>query len=308
MKVSIIIRAFNEEKHIGKLLKGISEQTETSIETILVDSGSTDKTVKIASHYNVKLVTIKPEDFSFGYSLNKGCEAASGEFLIMASAHVYPVYKDWISQMLLPFENNEIALVYGKQRGNELTKYSEHKIFEKWFPEESDFDQQTPFCNNANSAIRKSLWENDRYNETVTGLEDLEWATRIMEKGYKIAYNADAEIIHVHEETPQSIMNRYYREALALKKIMPDHKFSFLDFVKLTSSNIVSDFAHAFQEKKLIKNLFTIPEFRVMQFWGTYKGHNLKANDGTLRKRFYYPNPINNKNTAKDLERTKIDY
>ncbi|NIW46224.1 MAG: glycosyltransferase, partial [Gammaproteobacteria bacterium] len=67
-----IIRAFNEEEHIGRLLTGILQQTVTDVEIILVDSGSTDATVAIASHYPVKIVHIRPQDFTFGYSLNRG--------------------------------------------------------------------------------------------------------------------------------------------------------------------------------------------------------------------------------------------
>ena len=71
-KCSIVIRCYNEAAHIGKLLYGILQQTESHIEIIVVDSGSTDGTLRIAKQYPVKIVEIKPEDFSFGRSLNAG--------------------------------------------------------------------------------------------------------------------------------------------------------------------------------------------------------------------------------------------
>ena len=124
-KVSIIIRCFNEEKHIGKLLEGIHQQiTDHDIETIVVDSGSTDNTVSIAQEYKAKIISISPDDFSFGYALNVGCEEATGDFLLFASAHVYPVYKTWVQEMAKPLLNKRVALSYGRQIGNELTKYS----------------------------------------------------------------------------------------------------------------------------------------------------------------------------------------
>ena len=48
MNCSIVIRAYNEEKHIGRLLEGIRQQTLKDVEIILVNSGSTDQTVSIA--------------------------------------------------------------------------------------------------------------------------------------------------------------------------------------------------------------------------------------------------------------------
>lgn len=292
LRCSLIIRSFNEEKHIGKLLKGISRQSIfNSIEVILVDSGSTDRTVDIARSFKAKIVNIRPEDFSFGHALNMGCSAASGDFLLFASAHVYPVYTDWIEKMLAPFVNDKVALVYGRQVGNEITKYSEHQLFRKWFPAVSNYEQRIPFCNNANAVIRRELWVDQPYDESLTGLEDLDWATKIQSKGYLIAYEAFAPIVHVHEETPSRIKNRYRREAIALRNIYPDEKFSFWTFIRLTNSNIWSDTIHAIHEKKFLSEFSSIIMFRTLQFWGTYLGYNRDSRpDETLRMRMYYPN------------------
>ena len=91
---SIVIRSYNEERHIGRLLAGIMEQTVKDVDIILVDSGSTDATVAIASQFPVTILHIDPEDFSFGRSLNLGCAAAKKDVIVLASAHVYPVYDD----------------------------------------------------------------------------------------------------------------------------------------------------------------------------------------------------------------------
>ena len=122
-KYSIVIRCYNEEEHIGKLLRGIFEQTISNVELIIVDSGSTDSTLEIASEYPVKIVSIKPSEFTFGRSLNLGCQEATGEYIVIVSAHVYPVYQDWLSNLIAPFSDPKVALTYGRQQGNETTKY-----------------------------------------------------------------------------------------------------------------------------------------------------------------------------------------
>ena len=93
-RCSIVIRAYNEEEHIGKLLQGILAQTIRDVVSRYL--GSTDRTVEIACEYPVKAIDINPEYFSFGYSLNSGIQACSNEFVVIASAHVYPVYPDWL--------------------------------------------------------------------------------------------------------------------------------------------------------------------------------------------------------------------
>ena len=287
-RCSLLIRCYNEGKHIEKLLKGILEQTESDIEILVVDSGSTDNTVAIASSYPVKIISIKPEEFSFGRALNIGCKEATGEFIVIASAHVYPLYRDWLELLLAPFNDPTVALTYGKQQGNECTQYSEHQVFAKWFPDESDLDQPHPFCNNANAAIRRSLWQPLPYNESLTGLEDLDWAKRAQQMGYKIAYVAKAAIVHVHEETPARIYNRYRREAIALKRILPQEQFRFRDFIRFFVGNTISDYFHAWHDGTLVAEFKNILVFRLMQFWGTYQGfHDLVNNQ--LKQTFYYP-------------------
>jgi len=289
MTCSLIIRAYNEEKHIRRLLEGIKQQTVKDVDIILVDSGSTDSTVSIAESFGVKIVNIPADEFTFGRSLNYGIKQSKYEIIVMASAHVYPVYPDWLETLLHPFQDDKVALTYGKQRAPDFAKFSEKQIFYQWYPDVTNLNQVTAFCNNANAAIRKSLWDLHPYDETLTGLEDLEWSKWAKESGYKIAYIAEAEIIHIHNETPRGVYNRYRREAMALRKIYPEAHFNFYDFLRLTITNIFSDLWHALLEKVLLKNFFSIFWFRFMQFHGTRMGHReTSLVTPQLRETFYY--------------------
>ena len=289
MTCSIVIRAYNEEKHIGRLLEGLRQQTLKDVEIILVDSGSTDQTVSIAEAFGARIVHIPSAEFTFGRSLNFGLRKATRELVAIASAHVYPLYPDWLETLLRPFEDEKVALTYGKQRGPVTAKYSEQQIYHQWYPDASNPSQTTAFCNNANAAIRKSLWEQNQYDETLTGLEDLAWAKWTQEHDYKIAYVAEAEIIHIHNETPRGVFNRYRREAMALRRIYPEAHFNFYDFIRLTITNIFSDLWHAVRERVLWKNISSIFWFRFMQFHGTRLGHReTSLITPQLRETFYY--------------------
>lgn len=289
MNCSLIIRAYNEQKHITRLLEGIKQQTIKDVEIILVDSGSTDKTVSIAESFGAKIVNIASSEFTFGRSLNYGIKQAQHDLIVIASAHVYPVYPDWLETLLNPFQDEKVALTYGKQRAPDFAKFSEKQIFYQWYPDLTNLNQVTAFCNNANAAIRKSLWDKHHYDETLTGLEDLEWSKWAKEQNHKIAYVAEAEIIHIHNETPRGVYNRYLREAMALRRIYPEAHFNFYDFLRLTITNIGSDLFHAMQEKVLLKNFISIFWFRFMQFHGTRMGHReTSLVTPQLRETFYY--------------------
>lgn len=298
---SIVIRAFNEEKHITRLLDGIRHQNIQDVQVILVDSGSSDRTVEIATEYGVQIVNIQPQDFTFGRSLNLGLSHAKADFVVIASAHVYPVYPDWLERLLEPFEDEKVAISYGKQRGMETTQFSEHRIFEHWFPDISTINQDHPFCNNANAAIRKKTWEQNAYNEFLPGLEDLAWARWAHEQGYRIAYVAEAEIIHVHNESWRGISNRYRREGMAFKTIYPQEQFGIFDLLSAFFSNVKNDLQIARRDKIINKVWKSVLGFRWNQFYGTYQGyHQSGPLTWQLKQTFYYPR---NSHQIKPMER-----
>lgn len=300
--VSVVVRAFNEAQHIPRLLRGIRQQSLRCVEVILVDSGSTDDTVAAAGRawdqppapaYPLRVVHIQPDEFTFGRSLNRGLAAAQAELIVIASAHVYPVYPDWLERLLAPFQESGTGLVYGKQRGASHTHFSEHQIFARWYPDASISRQSHPFCNNANAAIRRKLWEQRPYDESLSGLEDLDWARWAMEQGHAISYAAEAEVVHVHQEDPRSVYNRYRREAMAFKRIFPQEHFHFWDFLRLFASNAASDLLHAAGVAPSLRLVWSILWFRWMQFWGTYQGYRQSGPlTWQLRQTFYYPRGV----------------
>jgi glycosyltransferase involved in cell wall biosynthesis len=290
-KASIVIRCHNEAEHIGKLLSELKRQSFTDFEVVVVDSGSDDGTLEILQNEDVILEHIRKEEFSFGRSLNMGCAAANGELLVFISAHCYPEHEDWLTNLLAGFEEERVALVYGRQRGIPESHLSEQQIFRRWYPDDSVVRQDGPFANNANAAIRRSLWEQHPYDETLTGLEDVAWAQEVMRDGWWVSYRADAGVIHVHNESPSQIRNRYRREAITFQKVFPSEHFNTWDFLRLSTRNVIADARAARQTGSgPWKHLWPIIRFRVSQFAGTYQGfHQRRPPSSDLKQRFYYP-------------------
>jgi glycosyltransferase involved in cell wall biosynthesis len=291
--ISIVIRCLNEEAGIGRLLSGIAAQTVQPDQIVIVDSGSTDRTLEIARRHKTEIHAIDPAEFSFGRSLNKGIAAATGDIAVFASAHVYPVYDTWLEHLTKPFDDPAVALTYGRQVGGPTTPYSESQIMATWFPADSNAHQDHPFANNANAAIRKSEWEAVPYDEELTGLEDLDWAGKALERGAAIAYVAEAPVVHLHDERFSQTLNRYRREAIAHRRIFNDPRMGRLEAARLWLANVANDYVHAARERKLASNLASIPRFRLAQFMGTYQGFAQHGEVPTeLRRRFYYPRGI----------------
>jgi glycosyltransferase involved in cell wall biosynthesis len=291
--VSIVIRCHNEGKHIGRLLESLNRQSLTDHEIIVVDSGSTDTTLGIVTSFPTRVLHIAPKDFTFGRSLNVGCAQARGGILVFASAHVYSVADDWLERLVAPFADERVALTYGRQVGHETSRFSECQLFERQFPAISNLNQMIPFCNNANAAVRRSLWERHPYDETLTGLEDLAWGNWALSQGLRIAYVAEAAVVHIHEESWARVMRRYEREAIALKRIVPDSHMYVVEFIRYLSRQILGDLRALVRERRSIALVPEILMFRTMQYWGTFRGMNARSEvTQQILHKFYFPEEV----------------
>ena len=201
--VSIVIRTLNEDLYLSELLESIKNQKhdDFEIETVVIDSGSSDRTIEIAQTYDARITYIEKKDFTFGRSLNMGSDFADGDILVYVSGHCVPTDRLWLTSLIKPIIDGEACYTYGRQQGRDTTKFSERKIFEKYFPSSSKIPQEGFFCNNANSAIERKAWLKYKFNEDITGLEDMEIAKRMTEDGYKIGYVSEASVFHIHNET-----------------------------------------------------------------------------------------------------------
>ena len=292
MKVSVVIRTYNEERHLPKVLEQIALQRADSVskEVIVVDSGSEDRTRDIAERFGCRIVRIAKDDFTFGRSLNIGCAAATGQYLIFLSGHCVPATDTWLANLTQPLRDKICVYTYGRQMGNEESKFSERQLLKKYFPEVSSMPQEGFFCNNANAALQRDLWDAYRFNEELTGLEDMELGKRLVEKGLKLGYVAEAPVFHLHDETWRKMHRRYEREAIALQRIMPEVHVSLFDFLRYSTNAILLDAAAALQERVLLQRFPEIVVFRLLQFLGVYQGnHETRKMSRALKERYFYP-------------------
>ena len=283
IKCSIVVRALNEGRYVRELFAVLKNQKcSFAFEIILVDSGSTDDTVKIAVEGDVdKILHIKKEDFTYGRALNRGIAAAEGEVIVALSAHCIPTAEDWLVNLLKPFNNSGLAYAYGRQIGidekrpnHPSTRYSERRIFEKVFPLISSRRLNEPMMNNANSAFLKSWWERVEFCEDLPGLEDLDFARKIHQLGAVGAYVSDAVVYHLHDETNFKVFKRFFREEVAAIKILKMRRKPrlqiFFDFVR----DYASDLAHVAAYRESYSRYFiTITGYRFAQQYAIYLAH-----------------------------------
>ena len=196
--ISVVIRTQNEESWIGRCLAAVTAQNYPDFEIIIVDNESTDGTLAIVEQFNCRLVHIRNEDFTFGRSLNWGIKDAQGEYIAILSGHCIPVNERWLSSLHASLNEGTIAGVYGRQLPlPDTTPYDKRDLWTT-FGIERRVQTKDIFFHNANSIIRRSIWETTPFDEEIQGVEDRDWAQRVLAQGYHVAYEPTAAVYHYH--------------------------------------------------------------------------------------------------------------
>lgn len=292
MLASIVIRTFNEARYLPELLRSLDQQTvaPSQRETILVDSGSKDETLAIAAQFPTKVVHIPHKEFSFGRSLNLGCDAAGGRHLVFISGHCVPTSNNWLEQLVAPLEASEASVTYGRQEGGPESKFSEHRLFAKYFPAVNSPPPNDFFCNNANAAVRRDVWSAIRFDETLTGLEDMHFARRVVEGGGKVRYVPHASVWHYHHEGWRKVKIRYEREAIALQRIMPEVHVHLPDALRYFVAGVLGDWGAALQQRLLLRKGCEIVAFRFCQYYGSWRGNHIHRQlSRSAKEKYFYP-------------------
>jgi glycosyltransferase involved in cell wall biosynthesis len=291
MKVSVIIRTLNEAKYLSELLGAIAAQeTRHEVEAVVIDSGSTDDTLAIAARAKARVTHIEKERFSFGRSLNDGCAFATGEILIFVSGHCVPCTPHWLDALVAPLVSGEAGYSYGGQFGRDTTPFSEHQVFAKYFPPYEASENADYFCNNANAAITRDVWQRFKFNEEITGLEDMELAKRYVEVGGAVCYVPTAGVFHIHNEKWSQIRRRYEREALALQNIAPEINLTPFDSARYFLASIMHDAGQALMQGCLWRTFRSIVRYRSAQYLGGYLGSRPgRSISHRQKQRYFFP-------------------
>lgn len=275
--ISIIIRTKNEERWLGHCLAMIYQQDFNDFEVILIDNNSVDGTLEIAKRYPIsKLINIT--SFLPGKALNDGIRLSSGKYIVCMSAHCVPNSTKWLSTLLGNFTNNDrVAGVYGRQLPVSFTDPIDKRDLMIVFGQDKRIQVKDYFFHNANSMLRRDIWDKYPFDENVSNIEDRVWGKQVIEAGYQIVYEPDAAVFHHHGLHQGNALARARGVVSIIEKVDEDFVSHLPDSLKPENANIVAilpvaselransleeskflNLINALSESKYIKSIFVV--------------------------------------------------
>jgi rhamnosyltransferase len=214
-RASVIVRTKDSAKTVEKTFRTLRDQT-VACEIVVVDSGSTDSTLELAERWADKIVTMPPQEWSFGRALNLGAQSASAPVHFPLSSHCWLDRNDYIERSLSYYERDDVAATNGNPRsprGNPLINE---------FVQTAEDAQTDPFWGYSNHAgsWRASVWEQFPFDEQIEACEDKEWAWRVLKAGHVIVYHPGLYVSSRHRRAAgtKALFNRSRQEARALAR------------------------------------------------------------------------------------------
>ena len=142
--------------------------------------------------------TLSISDYKPGRALNMGIRHSTGEYIACLSAHCIPQSKQWLSNLIKNFDDRRIAGVYGRQLPLSFSEPSDKRDLLNVFGLDRRVQIKDSFFHNANSVLRRDVWEKIPFDESVRNIEDRIWAKAVIEAGYRLAYEPEASVYHYH--------------------------------------------------------------------------------------------------------------
>ncbi len=287
--VSVVIPTKNAGSDFELLLSMLREQRGLKdIEIIVVDSGSSDKTVETAETFGARIIEIPPEKFSHSYVRNIGAESATGNYIFFTVQDALPPSRLFLYELFSILKNNDVVAVSCAEFPREdidlfysVLLWNHYKFLEV---DKNDRILSKPETE-THINLRKSGQLSDlaclisrdifmRYKYRYDYAEDLDLGIRLIKDGHKLAFLNSVKIIHSHNRPPYYFLKRAYIDNLFLTRIFPDYPVPAIQGQRLLREILKYHSISSFVHKELshiktpisVDRLFNIVEEKLRSF------------------------------------------
>ena len=215
MRVSVIVPVKDGAVTLPACVQAIRQQQGLEFgkdyELIIVDDGSTDDTAEIARREGARVIS--QPNAGPASARNTGVRHARGEIVAFTDADCIPA-PDWLTQILAPFENEQVVGVKGVYRTRErslIPRFVQLEYESKY--ERMRHQEHIDFIDTYSAAYRRQVFlANHGFDEIFRrpSVEDQEFSFRLAGKGYWLVFQPAAAVYHRHDLTLHDYFERKF--------------------------------------------------------------------------------------------------
>jgi len=129
-KLSVLIASYNHQDYIAETLRSLEKQTFQDFEIVIVDDGSTDKTVEVAKNAQSRAQIYTQENQGVVAARNRGVSMAKGKYICFIDSDDVVLPERFEKQVAMLEGDNELGLVFADaliidSKGEKIGKFSD---------------------------------------------------------------------------------------------------------------------------------------------------------------------------------------
>ena len=174
----------------------------------------------LAEHKKLSIHHISKKEFDHGKSRNLGAKKSDADIFVYMTQDAVPANEHLIEKLIAPLADENVACSYARQLPDADSTMTEKLTREFNYPAKGSVKSKedlgelgikTYFCSNVCCAYNAKIFRELKgfINHTIFN-EDMIYAAKVIGKGYKIAYAADAEVIHSHNYSGKQQLHRNF--------------------------------------------------------------------------------------------------
>lgn len=224
MRVDVVIPIYRPTEKLKTLLHKIANQTYKVGCVFLMhtkDGCDLSWVKEVCSDIPVKEILIDRKAFDYGKTRDLGIQMSDAEVVILMTQDAVPANDKLIENLVNALKkDSEIAVAYARQTVDKDCGEIEAYTRKFNYPPKSRVKSKADvprlgikayFCSNVCAAYKKEIYQElGGFEKRIIFNEDMVFAARAIENGYKVGYEADAIVIHYHDHTPFQLLQRNF--------------------------------------------------------------------------------------------------
>ena len=224
--IDVVIPTYKPDDKFLTLIERLERQTVKPDRIIVMNTEQKyyDRLI-YGSHFqdkykNVEVYHISKREFDHGRTRHMAMKRTQGDFALFMTQDAVPVDEKLIEELLAAFQDGAVAVAYARQLPSKESGVIERYTREFNYPVVSmvksadDLEHlgiKTYFCSNVCAMYRKSAYEElGGFVKHTIFNEDMIFAAAVIKSGYKIAYRAEAQVVHSHDFTNREQLKRNF--------------------------------------------------------------------------------------------------